>query len=372
VYTSRHFFEERKENGVTGPVIFSINNPETRKTEMFKAVSYKIDSSGLDIVQVTLERCPDSKIPRAKPMLTEQPIGRHAIFHHAGGKGCQVSTGDIVDFDTNYQQVGTQSIIVEAGSGASGAGVFNSEGNMIGIMTFRTNRYGKIARDMVLLSQSSFFNSSPMYVPSMGTSVRPDWDQIMCSHSLKTGDDTTLDELYNSGFEVYKKIGDLVGISNEKIEQLKKDGKISNTLYLAWQKKSSQSSPNALPGGGTVKHNNGDYKVYIDNHQKKHSASWEGPPYTGGKGSRFPKTLTRKGTKKIASEIIEQTLTQPPKNRAVNTNPKLMRLSKDDLPGLNKKNWKALKSPKKIGVHYFWSAELQAYAMHFYPKIPKK
>eukprot|EP01048_Picozoa_sp_COSAG05_P030881 COSAG05_NODE_10967_length_537_cov_0.550228_2_plen_59_part_01 len=59
--------------------------------------------------------------------MVSQPVGRHAVFHHAGGLACQVSTGSIVDFNTNYVRVGTQSIVVEAGPGASGAGVFNAE-----------------------------------------------------------------------------------------------------------------------------------------------------------------------------------------------------------------------------------------------------
>eukprot|EP01047_Picozoa_sp_COSAG01_P013316 COSAG01_NODE_621_length_14780_cov_1056.278591_11_plen_478_part_00 len=368
IYTSRHFFEARKKYGIQGQVIFSISNPKKKMTENYEVVSFSKDLNGLDIVRVNLKKRPDSDVCRAMPVMVSQPVGRHAVFHHAGGLACQVSTGSIVDFNTNYVRVGTQSIVVEAGPGASGAGVFNAEGELIGILTFRTTRYGKIARDMVLLSQSSFFNSQPMYVPSIGSSVRP--------HSFGQLPGSVVKEwsssLYSSGFEVFKTANDLKDLTAARVEQLLDQGKISYYLYSQWEEEYGPTGPKVYEPGFTknsyiVGHNYGDFNVFIDSHQGKHSANWR-ILYSGGKGDSFPPGFPEEGTIQVAREIVKSILYRPPCDRLIDSNEKIIRLSADKFS----KSLMALGgSPVGIAVYYHWSAENNGYVMHFYPLYRK-
>ena len=367
VYTSRHFVSERNRMGIQGPITFAISNNTVHQTQVFSVVAIDVDPDGLDLVRLTLEASPSLGVKRASISKTEQPVGPHAAFHYAGGLSLQISTGDIVESGKHFN-ISTQSILLDAGPGASGAGLFDHHGNLIGFLTFRTTQFGKIARDFVLLSQFSFFNPKPAYTPYLGSTVRPySFDRMI--PVVQTWQPHHESILYSDGFEVFSSVADLQKIGFVKINELKITGKISSELFKLWQSTYVPPGPKLFSPGFvenyyvvTHKHDD-DFNVIVDDHQGKHSAKWR-IPYTGGAGTKFPENFDENATIRLAKQIAAL-FTKPPQNREIEMPQKLCR---KNAARFDKDLMRLAGSPDQINIYGGWSSKDNGYILHFYPQ----
>ena len=353
--------------GIQGPITFAISNNTVHQTQVFSVVAIDVDPDGLDLVRLTLEASPSLGVKRASISKTEQPVGPHAAFHYAGGLSLQISTGDIVESGEHFN-ISTQSILLDAGPGASGAGLFDHHGNLIGFLTFRTTQFGKIARDFVLLSQFSFFNPKPAYTPYLGSTVRPySFDRMI--PVVQTWQPHHESILYSDGFEVFSSVADLQKIGFVKINELKITGKISSELFKLWQSTYVPPGPKLFSPGFvenyyvvTHKHDD-DFNVIVDDHQGKHSAKWR-IPYTGGAGTKFPENFDENATIRLAKQIAAL-FTKPPQNREIEMPEKLCR---KNAARFDKDLMRLAGSPDQINIYGGWSSKDNGYILHFYPQ----
>lgn len=146
-----------------------------------------------DLAILTLNGSIDSSYESARVDSNElQPYGPHFIIHHAGGHPMQVSSGEFTDDGSdccrNYHH-----LIVDGGPIASGAGVWNGEGCLIGVCVSRNTSNGVLARDVILLSQSKLFTRHPQ-----PTSFWPHHDS---EHRLNATRFIGQDPLYSDALE---------------------------------------------------------------------------------------------------------------------------------------------------------------------------
>ncbi|MBP6103536.1 MAG: trypsin-like peptidase domain-containing protein [Gammaproteobacteria bacterium] len=136
----------------------------------FKISEIEHDPDGLDVSIVTLEGMPGNQYGYTTIALEEQPKGRHFMIHYAGGGVKQISTGDFLDSNYWHEQ---HSLFINGGPIASGAGIYNITGKLIGINVYRTGQYLEESRQILLLAYSSLFSYSPIVPMYQHSVVRP-------------------------------------------------------------------------------------------------------------------------------------------------------------------------------------------------------
>lgn len=105
----------------------------------------------LDIALVSLKGQSNFNGVFPKPYFESQPRGAAFMLHYASGKLLQISTGNFED--SNYSMI-QHRIFITGGPAASGAGIFDANGRLIGINLSRGNEHGAQYRNIALLSQS--------------------------------------------------------------------------------------------------------------------------------------------------------------------------------------------------------------------------
>jgi len=132
--------------------------------------SIEHDPYGLDLSKIMLKQRINSSVNFIDIAFEEQPSGRYFMIHYAGGNIKQFSTGDFIGSPT--WSYAPYDIFIAGGPLASGAGIFNIKGQLIGINVYRSNEYGQQSRKVVLLSQSGLFSHIPFNLPAPGSIVR--------------------------------------------------------------------------------------------------------------------------------------------------------------------------------------------------------
>ena len=124
----------------------------------YKATGTVQIDPGCDLAMLTLtEDVDDELFTPAVSVLDPAPGGIYYVMHHAGALPMQVSTFEFLKNDGGAL---VHDALGSAGPCASGAGVFNHHGELIGISVLRKSDQDLPRREIVLLDQSSFFGGS--------------------------------------------------------------------------------------------------------------------------------------------------------------------------------------------------------------------
>lgn len=103
----------------------------------------------LDVGLATLAGNPDRRYTPMPIRYSAQLAGEYWALHHAGGLALQISTGQIADLGGRYYQE-QQEIIIHAGDGASGAGLFSTRSiEIVGIIYYRSMGFGRVSRKTI-------------------------------------------------------------------------------------------------------------------------------------------------------------------------------------------------------------------------------
>ncbi len=149
---ARHCIEDRPRNTIK----LGVFSEKQNSIGFVDILSRHNDPDGLDISVVTLSYNLGEEYGFAQIELDEQPVGRFVMVHYANGVK-QASSGD---FATSDQFLNDHNLFLNAGTGASGAGIFNHRGKLVGVNVYRTDEYHRISRKPVLLAHSKLFNQN--------------------------------------------------------------------------------------------------------------------------------------------------------------------------------------------------------------------
>lgn len=149
VVTAKHCLEYIPDTGIYFVFGYFTRTGETHLFDIARVECHP----DKDLALVTLEGNPGIRYTPIPIRYIEQAGGEYWIIHHAGGLPAQVSTGHIADLSGRYYQL-QQEIIVHAGDGASGAGIFSSRfTDIIGIIYYRSMGFGRVSRKTILFGQ---------------------------------------------------------------------------------------------------------------------------------------------------------------------------------------------------------------------------
>jgi hypothetical protein len=153
---------------VTGSTLYVGFNYNTKdgSGDLFKLTN--IEAHYLeDIAVVTLSGCPGIVYNPVNIHWDEQPLGEYWVCHHAGGFPCMLSIGEFPDHGGHQFQY-EQELLIHAGSGASGAGIFSSKEHFaVGIMYYRSIGYCRVSRKTVLFANVRAWLISVLAKPNM-------------------------------------------------------------------------------------------------------------------------------------------------------------------------------------------------------------